>query len=545
MGTIMLKNIKISTKLLAISIASVIGLMLLSGISISSSITGINALERIYQKNVIPGNEVNFAREQFDTILNDLIHVTSQFLPTGQARDRVYKIQENIDNFFEKASKDSFYDDPYLKKNLNEAYERYTKDIKPMFDTIHAVYVKDIVDEIGDVAIEIEEPARYISLRFVNMSDFVDKRIKKISTDITESLDKNYYLNIVVSLIVLLSTCVVLWRLGRYIVNSINFIDRHISENSKNLNLNNPINFANNDELGQICSNINTLMFSIQQALLKAKATFHQTEEVNNKVNNSSKDIIDLAQKQDQIVENVNTYTSEIYTELDESRQISETSAKYMQEDFNMLEKMIKTLNNIVDSINKVSIDEQEIATKIGQLSEQTTQIRTVLEIINDISEQTNLLALNAAIEAARAGEHGRGFAVVAEEVRKLAERTQKSLLEIDATISIVVQSVVQVSEHIKVNSEQVEKLNNDANEISTMATETKESTAKSLEITNVAKEKSILISNKIKSLSNGVSQATDLTHKNKEVAHKLTEVSKSLQKTTAELKQEIDVFKV
>jgi methyl-accepting chemotaxis protein len=432
-----------------------------------------------------------------------------------------------------------------LKKNLNEAYERYTKDIKPMFDTIHAVYVKDIVDEIGDVAIEIEEPARYISLRFVNMSDFVDKRIKKISTDITESLDKNYYLNIVVSLIVLLSTCVVLWRMSRYIVNSINFIDRHISENSKNLNLNNPINFANNDELGQICSNINTLMFSIQQALLKAKATFHQTEEVNNKVNNSSKDIIDLAQKQDQIVENVNTYTSEIYTELDESRQISETSAKYMQEDFNMLEKMIKTLNNIVESINKVSIDEQEIATKIGQLSEQTTQIRTVLEIINDISEQTNLLALNAAIEAARAGEHGRGFAVVAEEVRKLAERTQKSLLEIDATISIVVQSVVQVSEHIKVNSEQVEKLNNDANEISTMATETKESTAKSLEITNVAKEKSILISNKIKSLSNGVSQATDLTHKNKEVAHKLTEISKSLQRTTAELKQEIDVFKI
>jgi methyl-accepting chemotaxis protein len=333
--------------------------------------------------------------------------------------------------------------------------------------------------------------------------------------------------------------------MGRYIVNSINFIDRHISENSKNLNLNNPINFANNDELGQICSNINTLMFSIQQALLKAKATFHQTEEVNNKVNNSSKDIIDLAQKQDQIVENVNTYTSEIYTELDESRQISETSAKYMQEDFNMLEKMIKTLNNIVESINKVSIDEQEIATKIGQLSEQTTQIRTVLEIINDISEQTNLLALNAAIEAARAGEHGRGFAVVAEEVRKLAERTQKSLLEIDATISIVVQSVVQVSEHIKVNSEQVEKLNNDANEISTMATETKESTAKSLEITNVAKEKSILISNKIKSLSNGVSQATDLTHKNKEVAHKLTEISKSLQRTTAELKQEIDVFKI
>ena len=540
-----IKNIKISTKLLWISIVSVVGLMLLSGISINSSLTGSKALETIYEKNVVPEAEINHAREQFNKILNDLIHVTSEFLPTGQARDRIYILKKDLDTFFQKAQKSDFFDDPYLKKNLDEAYKRYKKDISPMFDVIHAAYVKDDPIEIGDIAIDIEEASHYISKRFVNMSKFTNKRIKKISEDIRETLNLNYNLNIIVSIIILLSTCIVLWRMGRYIVNSINHIKKHISDNTKNLNLNNPIDFKNGDELGEICTNINNLMSSIKHAIVKAKVTVEQTSKVNDSVKTSSKEIIGLASKQDEIVEQVHVHTTNINQELNEQKEIAETSANYMQEDYEMLDKMIQTLDSIVDSINKISSDEQDISVKVHQLAEQTTQIRSVLEIISDISEQTNLLALNAAIEAARAGEHGRGFAVVAEEVRKLAERTQKSLLEIDATISIVVQSVNQVSEHIKENSEQVSILNDNANEISNMATETKESTAKSLEITNKARQKSIVITQKIKELAEGVGVATEITHKNKEVADSLTEVADSLEIATSDLKQEIDVFKV
>lgn len=541
----MLNEIKISTKLLFISIVTVIGLIVLSYVSINSSLIGKNSLETIYEKNVVPDSEITAARDNFEMVLNDLIHVTSEFLPTGQAKDRLPLIEKNMKAFFEKALQSDFYAEPTLKQNLNEAYERYSQKIAPKYSRIYELYVKDNREDIGDMAVEIESDCKYIAQRFDNMSKFTTKRVKDISEQISAKLKQNLYIVIVISSLILVVTSGLLFAITRYIVKRIARIGDHLSDITQDLALNRPIVVANKDEIGHISENLNTLLSTLQQALIKAKITMNSNSEINKSMQTFAHTITNVAENQDRIVENVKKLTSKINAELQESRNISETSATYMKEDYAMLDQMILTLDHIVESINRVSQDEQHISSQMNTLAEQTAQIRSIIEMIKDIAEQTNLLALNAAIEAARAGEHGRGFAVVADEVRKLAERTQKSLAEIDVTISVVVQSVSTASENIKENSQKVVDLNENAIKISSLANETKEKTAKSLEITNVAYAKALSITKEIDDLTAGVEEATGLAHENKKIADNLLEVSSNLNLSSAELEQELTIFKV
>ncbi|WP_104753436.1 methyl-accepting chemotaxis protein [Helicobacter salomonis] len=133
-------------------------------------------------------------------------------------------------------------------------------------------------------------------------------------------------------------------------------------------------------------------------------------------------------------------------------------------------------------SIHDITASIQEISTQSEAMIAQGQDIKNIVEIIKDIADQTNLLALNAAIEAARAGEHGRGFAVVADEVRKLAERTQRSLGEIESNINTLTQSIGDTSEAIKAQAQNVESIN-------TILDTFKKDTARNLEIAHTSSE--------------------------------------------------------
>ncbi|OCR03987.1 chemotaxis protein [Helicobacter pullorum] len=118
------------------------------------------------------------------------------------------------------------------------------------------------------------------------------------------------------------------------------------------------------------------------------------------------------------------------------------------------------SLEQSAAAVEEISSSMQNVSEKTMDATRQAEDIKEIVGVIKDIADQTNLLALNAAIEAARAGEHGRGFAVVADEVRKLAERTTKSLGEIEANVNVLVQSVNEMSESIKEQTEGISQIN-------------------------------------------------------------------------------------
>lgn len=181
---------------------------------------------------------------------------------------------------------------------------------------------------------------------------------------------------------------------------------------------------------------------------------------------------------------------------LEEKAEVLSQSMKELTQGANV---QASSLQESAAAVEQMSSSMNAISQKTSDVIRQSDEIKNIITIIRDIADQTNLLALNAAIEAARAGEHGRGFAVVADEVRKLAERTQKSLTEIEANTNVLAQSINEMSESIKEQSEGINMINQSVAQIDTLTKENVVIVNKANEVTSDVDDMAKAIVNEVR----------------------------------------------
>ena len=209
-----------------------------------------------------------------------------------------------------------------------------------------------------------------------------------------------------------------------------------------------------------------------------------------------------------------------------------------------VLDSTTQKIDNIIDSISTTQESADIISDEFGKLITDIEGLKEITTVIRDISEQTNLLALNAAIEAARAGEHGRGFAVVAEEVRKLSERTNKAINEVDSSISVLVQSVGDATQQIDNNKEVVETLVVYGSEIKEDFSIMGHSIEESVSIADDSTKSMITMQEQIISIIEKIQFMAALSFENGEFANDVDDVAEEIQSIDVEIDEYLSFFK-
>lgn len=306
-------------------------------------------------------------------------------------------------------------------------------------------------------------------------------------------------------------------------------------------------NVTNNkkDEVNIMTISLNEVLDKMSKSVARTKSLIDQNQDITKTLKTTSSNLTTNIQKELEGVEILDESIVDVKESVATTAKKAQLTYDNLQETQKNMDELVQNISKLVQKINEDAKKQEEASVNMQTLTEQATQIASILQIIQDIAEQTNLLALNAAIEAARAGEHGRGFAVVADEVRSLAERTQKSLSEINATVNLITQSVHSNTELISGVTKDMQDVSDEIDSVNEQISNSKDILHTSVLLSTEVLELNKNIDGQIQIVSKKSQDIKALSTSNKTMGNELNDVADTIGNTSDKILEDFKKFDI
>ncbi|MDR3347073.1 MAG: methyl-accepting chemotaxis protein [Helicobacteraceae bacterium] len=325
-------------------------------------------------------------------------------------------------------------------------------------------------------------------------------------------------------------------------INQLMLIGKDLSKGDGDLTKRLDINVG--DELSDATQYIDLFIEKIQETVNVAKHSARHSVQAGESLQTIATEIRVDIQNQNKMTQESSDALSHIHTVLDEAENASISTVEDFERTARTLNHLDKELEKISNTITSASQKQFSLSQQLTQLNNEADQIKMILGIIHDIAEQTNLLALNAAIEAARAGENGRGFSVVADEVGKLAERTQKGLAEINATIGRLIQSIGECAESMDTSASEMSSITVSSGDARVEASKTNAMMQVSMKTAQDSVKMVVSIAHQVKSLVQFMSDVSALAEKNANSVDLVSDIATQISNSANDLNEKLGLFR-